>query len=149
MPSGRDSFRRNRVAPFVLFLFYHVWRELSAARFQVLILSLRTGRFVYLFNLNARATVRGRGDPYRLVLQLALHPHVFRCESFFATNRAAVVCGPRTYTRLRMTIQRQQAKYKAEKNKTIAAEIQSLTWMRHGYRLRAIVPKWQLWVEGV
>jgi hypothetical protein len=51
MPSGRDSFRRNRVAPFVLFLFYHVWRELSAARFQVLILSLRTGRFVYLFNL--------------------------------------------------------------------------------------------------
>jgi hypothetical protein len=48
-----------------------------------------------------------------------------------------------------MTIQRPQAKYKAEKNKTIAAEIQSLTWMRHGYRLRAIVPTWQLWVEGV
>jgi hypothetical protein len=35
MPSGRDSFRRNRVAPFVLFYFTMFGAQASAPPFQL------------------------------------------------------------------------------------------------------------------
>ena len=53
MPSGRDSFRRNRVAPFVLFYFT-----------MLRVGGVLAGRFVDFLN---------RRNPYRLALQLAFH----------------------------------------------------------------------------
>ncbi len=61
MPSGRDSFRRNRVAPFVLF--YFTMLRVSYAS---------DGRFVDFLN---------RRNTNRLVLELAFHANVFRGES--------------------------------------------------------------------
>jgi hypothetical protein len=107
MPSGRDSFRRNRVAPFVLlhfttpntarFILYGpnlvfiasaksfaayrsrlpdstASRQLRprSAGVALLLGSGGSGRFVYFFN---------RGDPYRLVLEVAAHADVLRRES--------------------------------------------------------------------
>ena len=72
MPSGRDSFRRNRVAPFVLFYFITSGTMLGRRPFSApSIVSLGTDRFGYLFN---------RGDPNRLVAQLAVHSDVLRYE---------------------------------------------------------------------
>ena len=72
MPSGRDSFRRNRVAPFVLFYFTTSGRMLGAA-------VLSPSRVSH--GLAALAASSIAENPYRLVLQLALHSHVLRYES--------------------------------------------------------------------
>src|SRR5258708_20502769 len=61
MPSGRDSFRRNRVAPFVLFYFTMLMVDGALA-----------GRFARFLNC---------GRPNRSLLKLAFHSHVLRRES--------------------------------------------------------------------
>ena len=61
MPSGRDSFRRNRVAPFVLLYFT-----------TLMTAGVLAGRFLYFLNC---------GDTYRLVLKFAFYLDVLRRES--------------------------------------------------------------------
>src|SRR5258708_19415408 len=61
MPSGRDSFRRNRVAPFVLFYFTMLMVDGALA-----------GRFARFLNC---------GDPNGSLLKLAFHSHVLGRES--------------------------------------------------------------------